>query len=89
MLSLRRLERHMKGAASRRRIAILLLLETKPGLSLLEIAEQLKWNIKTTAEHVRRLALAGLISKGHHTSFVPHKLTPRGRQVLQFLRKLE
>lgn len=79
----------MKGVANHRRISILLLLERNPGLSLLDIAELLKWNFKTTADHVRRLATAGLVSKGRHTGSVPHKLTKRGQVVLKFLRTLE
>lgn len=79
----------MKGIANHRRISILLLLERSPGLSLLNIAERLKWNLKTTADHVRRLTLAGLVSKGRHRGSVPHKLTKRGQIVLKFLRTLE
>lgn len=89
MLSPGRLQRHMKGVANHRRISILLLLEQSPGLSLLDIAERLKWNFKTTADHLRRLSAAGLISKGRHTGSVPHKLTRRGQTVLNFLKNLE
>ncbi len=79
----------MKGVANHRRISILLLLEGNPGLSLLDIAEHLKWNFKTTADHLRRLTSAGLIIKGRHTGSVPHKLTKRGQTVLKFLRTLD
>ena len=89
MLSAKRLQRHMKGVANHRRISILLLLERNPGLSLLDIAERLKWNFKTTADHLQRLTTAGLIIKGRHTGSVPHKLTKRGQTVLEFLRTLE
>ncbi len=88
MLSPTRLQQHMKGVANHRRISILVLLEQSPGLSLLDIAERLKWNFKTTADHTRRLATAGLVSKGRHTGSVPHKLTKRGQIVLKFLRTL-
>ncbi|MBI2588866.1 winged helix-turn-helix domain-containing protein [Candidatus Saccharibacteria bacterium] len=89
MLSPKRLQRHMKGAANYRRISILILLEQNPDLSLVEIAERLKWNLKTTADHIRRLSMAGLVSRGRHTGSVPHKLTKRGQTVLKFLRTLE
>lgn len=79
----------MKGVASRRRIAILLLLEKRPGISLLDVAEISKCNLKTTAVHVQRLVTAGLVVKERHTGIVPLRLTPRGRSVLRFLRKLE
>lgn len=84
-----RLEKITKGAANRRRVAIMLLLEDKPGLSLIEIAETQRWNLKTTAEHARRLAATGLISKGRHHGSIPHKLTRRGASVLKFLKSLE
>lgn len=89
MLSLLKLEQFMKGAASRRRIAILMLLERRPGLSQLDVAEISKWNLKTTAVHVHRLAAAGLVTKGRHTGIVPLRLTPRGRSVLRFLKSLK
>lgn len=89
MLSPRKLEKHLKGAASHRRINILLLLEKRPGLSLLQIAEALKTNFKTTSDHLRRLTTAGLVTKGRHTAVVPHRLTARGHTILKFLRTLE
>lgn len=89
MLSPKRLERHIKGVSNHRRIIILNLLDQMPGLSLMEISVRLKWNGKTTAEHVRRLAIAGLITKGRHSGIVPHKLTRRGQNVLKFLKTLE
>ncbi len=79
----------MKGVANHRRISIMLLLEKNPGLSLLNIAERQEWNFKTTADHVRRLVTAGLVSQGRHTGSIPNKLTKRGQTVLNFLRKLE
>lgn len=89
MLSLLKLEQSMKGAASRRRIAILLLLEKRPGISLLDVAEISKRNLKTTAVHVQRLAAAGLIIKGRRTGTVPLRLTARGQEILKFLKKLD
>ncbi|MBI2591955.1 winged helix-turn-helix domain-containing protein [Candidatus Saccharibacteria bacterium] len=79
----------MKGVANHRRISILLLLQQNPGLSLLETAGRLRWNFKTTAEHIRRLVSAGLISEGRHSGSVPHRLTKRGQVVLRFLKNLE
>ena len=83
------MERAAKGVANRRRINIMLLLETRPGLPLQEIAEHLKYNPQTCDEHVRRLVTAGLVNKGRHSGIVPHRLTKRGQIVLKFLKNLE
>lgn len=82
-------ERIVKGFANHRRIAILYLLERTPELSLEDIAEKLKINYKTASDHVRRLAIAGLLLKRHDFHVVRHKLTARAVLVLKFLRTLE
>lgn len=89
MLRPNQLERHVKGFANRRRIQIMLLLDQTPDLSLVEIAEKLKANFKTIAEHTHRLQTAGLIKKGIKSNIVAHRLTERGRTILDFLKKLE
>ena len=85
----RKIERVVKGAANHRRLSIMDLLEKEPELSLDEIASAFKINFKTASEHVRRLALAGLVLKRYEGNFVRHKLTSRGRSILKFLRILE
>lgn len=88
-LSFRALERMVRGFSNHRRIEMLQLLKTKPELSLEEIAGTLKINYKTAAEHVRRLALAGLVLKRNEGNAVRHKLTLRAQSILKFLRTLE
>ncbi len=83
------MERIMKGAANHRRLQILDLLRKKPELSVDEIADALKINFKTASEHIRRLAIAGLVMKRNEGNFVRHKLTLRGQTILKFLRILE
>ena len=83
------MERIVKGAANHRRIQILDLLQKKPELSVDEIATTLKINFKTASDHVRRLAIAGLVIKRYEGNFVRHKLTSRGQSILKFLRILE
>lgn len=83
------LERIVKGFANHRRIEILGLLASKPELSVAEIAEQLRINFKTASEHIRRLAIAGLVLKRSDGVHVRHKLTSRGDSILKFLRILE
>ena len=89
MLSTTQLERRVKGFSSHRRIQIMLLLDSEPGISLLDIAEKTKTNFKTAAEHTRRLRLAGMITKKYRGNMIAHKLSPRGQTVLRFLRTLE
>lgn len=85
----RQLERIVKGFANHRRIEILELLAKQPELSVVEITEKLKINFKTGSEHIRRLAIAGLVIKRSAGNFVRHKLSDRGEGILKFLRILE
>lgn len=87
--SYRQLERIVKGFANHRRIQILELLKKEPELSVIEIAGKLKINFKTASEHIRRLAIAGLVLKRSDGISVRHKLTERGKTILKFLRMLE
>ncbi len=61
----RKLERHFKGVANHRRIEILLFVAENEGVTLDDIVGKTKANVKTIAEHTRRLTLAGLIEKTH------------------------
>ena len=85
----RQLERIMKGVSNHRRIDIAVLIDKTPELSLVEIADTLKINFKTASEHIRRLAIAGLVMKRSEGSAVRHALTDRGKSILKFLRTLE
>ena len=89
MLKSRRLERVVKGFANHRRIQIIELLSDSPELSVTEISEKLKINFKTASEHIRRLAIAGLVLKRNQGVNVRHKLSPTGNSILKFLRTLE
>ena len=83
------MERVVKGYANHRRIQILELLRNEPELSLDEVSRRLNINFKTGSEHIRRLAIAGLVVKRSDGHNVRHKVTNRGQQVLKFLRTLE
>lgn len=85
----RTLERLVRGFSNHRRIEILELLRIHPELSVIEISEKLKINFKTAAEHIRRLAIAGLVLKRNAGNSVRHKLTARAQSILKFLRTLE
>lgn len=88
-LEYRKLERMVRGFSNHRRIEILELLKKTPELSVIEIAGKLKINFKTASEHIRRLAIAGLVIKRSAGNSVRHKLTSRGLSILKFLRTLE
>ena len=88
-LQYRQLERIVRGFSNHRRIQILELLEREPELSVIEIARELKINFKTASDHVRKLAITGLVMKRSEDVSVRHKLTPRGKHILMFCRTLE
>ena len=81
----KKLERHFKGVANHRRIQILLLVAKNPAITLDEISAAVNGNMKTIAEHTRRLMLAGLVEKTYAGRTVEHKLTPDGRQFFAFI----
>lgn len=87
--SYRHLERLVRGFANHRRIEIMELLNKNPELSVAQITDKLKINFKTASEHIRRLAIAGIVLKRSDATNVRHKLTPRGESILKFLRILE
>ena len=89
MLKTRQLERIIKGVSNHRRIEILILLDKVPELSLIDIAEAMKINVKTAGEHTRRLVIAGLVWKRNDSKYVRHAPSPLGKVILKFLRTLE
>lgn len=89
MKSYRELERQVRGFANHRRIQIMELLAKRPEMSVEEISSTLNINFKTASEHIRRLAITGLVIKRNEGNAVRHKLTKRGETILKFLRTLE
>ena len=89
MQKARVLERWMRAVGNHRRIEILNLLNENPELSVSEISEKLRINMKTASDHIRRLTIAGLIMKRSQGKNIRHKLTIRGNNILTFLRTLE
>lgn len=83
------LERIIKGFANHRRIEILELLKKQPELSVAEISDRLKINFKNASGHIQKMAIAGLIIKRYDANNVRHKLTSRGKSILEFCRILE
>lgn len=87
--TVKQMERHLKGVANHRRIAILLLVAARSGLTLEDIATTLNANEKTIGEHTRRLHQAGLIDKRYRGKFVEHTLSPYGKLFVRFLKSFQ
>ncbi len=85
----RKLERIVKGFSNHRRIQMMALLSDETDLSLSEVAGKLNINMKTASEHLRRLAISGLVVKRYRSANVLHSLSPLGVTILKFLRILE
>ena len=85
----RQLERIIKGFANHRRLDILELLRRKPELSVEEIAEKLNIGYLNASDHIRKLAIAGLVLKRSDGKSVRHKLTARAIHILTFCKTLE
>ena len=84
----RAIERITKGFASHRRLQMLELLKREPGLSILDISGRLRIGYENTSDHVRKLAIAGLVYKHNEGASVRHTLTPRAESVLVFCKTL-
>ena len=87
--SFRELERIVKGFANHRRLEILDLLKREPELSVEDIAEKLHIGYQNASDHVRKMAIAGLVAKRNEGSAVRHKLTDRALSILVFFKRLE
>ena len=87
--SYRRLERVVKGFVNHRRLEILDLLKVQPELSVDEISERLHAGYENTSDHIRKMAIAGLVLKRNEGVIVRHKLTRRAEDVLVFCKKLQ
>ncbi len=85
----RELERIVRGFSNHRRIEILERLSHDPELSVDEVSKKLNVNFKTISEHIRRLAIPGLVIKRNAGASVRHRLSERGLMILKFLRTLE
>ncbi|MBI2047977.1 MAG: helix-turn-helix transcriptional regulator [Parcubacteria group bacterium] len=87
-LSTKKLERIIKGFANHRRLEIIVLLNKTPELSVEEITKRLSINYENASDHIRKLAIAGLVLKRYEGNVVRHKLTDRAKTVISFCKKL-
>ena len=88
-LQYRQLERVIKGFANHNRLKVLELLEREPELSVVDIAEKLKIGYENTSDHIRKMAITGLLLKRSDGPNVRHRLTPLAQFVLIFCKKLK
>jgi len=85
----RKIEIVVKGFANHRRLQILALLSKEPELSVDDISERLKIGYQNASDHIRKLAIAGLVMKRSNGTSVLHKLSTRAESILVFCKKLE
>lgn len=83
-----KLERIIKGFANHRRLEILNLLKKEPELTVENISKKLNIGYENTSDHIRKLAIAGLVMKRGRGTSVCHKLTSRAESILVFCKKL-
>ncbi len=88
-INYRKIERVVKGFANHRRIQIIDLLHREPELSVDEISKKLNIGYENASDHIRKLAISGLVMKRSDGVNVRHKLTPRTEHILVFCKKLE
>ncbi|HEY4474217.1 MAG TPA: winged helix-turn-helix domain-containing protein [Candidatus Paceibacterota bacterium] len=79
----------IRGFANHRRLEMLILLKREPELSVEEIADTLKIGYQNASDHIRKLAIAGLVMKRSDGNSIRHKLTPRAESILVFCKTLE
>lgn len=85
----RTLERIVKGFSNHRRLEIMNLLKREPELSVDQVSERLKIGYENASDHLRKMAIAGLLLKRYEGNTVRHKLTSRGESILVFCKKLQ
>lgn len=88
-MNYRMMERVVKGFANHRRLQILELLREQPELSVDDISEKLRIGYENASDHIRKMAIAGLVLKRNDGPSVRHRLTPRAESILMFCKKLQ
>jgi len=89
MKDIKRAERVFKGVANRIRLEILVLLGKNPELSVVDISDRLKSELRNVSQHLLKMEAGGIVMKRHEGNFVRLALTNRGKSILQFYRIME
>jgi len=63
-----------------------MLVHKREGMTLEDIAAELKANLKTISQHTRALVQAGLLNKDYVGRQVAHKLSPYGQRFVSFIK---
>ena len=87
-MNYRTMERIVKGYANHRRLRMLELLVHEPDLTIDDFCKRLSIGYENASDHVRKMSLAGLVSKRNDGMYVRHRLTDRGKTILAFCKKL-
>lgn len=88
-INTKKLEKIIKGFSNHRRLQILYLLEREPELSVEQISNKLRIGYMNASDHIRKLAIAGLVSKRNRGVNVLHTITSRAKIILAFCKKLK
>lgn len=88
-LNYRNVERVVKGFANHNRLKILELLAKTPELSVADISDKLKIGYENASDHIRKMAISGLLMKRNDGPNVRHRLTPRAETILAFCKTLQ
>ena len=79
----------MAPPAAAAALAALELLKREPELSVEEISLRLRMGYENASDHVRKLAIAGLVLKRNEGPAVRHKLTASAESILVFCKRLQ
>ncbi|MBU1046404.1 ArsR family transcriptional regulator [Patescibacteria group bacterium] len=82
------LELFSKALANKNRIKILILINEKPKLNVVSIADNLKMNYQSVAVHTQRLEKVGFIHKRYKGLLMEHIITERGKHFLISFQKV-
>src|SRR4051812_4170466 len=89
MMTSRQLERVVRGFSNHRRIQMLMLVAATPELDVFTLARTCGVDVRTASEHTQKLVRGGLLRKRSEGRRVLHTVSPRGADVLRFLRSLK
>lgn len=89
MMTFRQLERVVRGFFNHRRIQMLTVLAATPELNVVTLGRLCGVDIRTVSEHTHKLVRGGLVRKRAKGWRVLHTVSPRGFDVLRFLRSVQ
>ncbi|OGY59834.1 MAG: hypothetical protein A3B23_00280 [Candidatus Colwellbacteria bacterium RIFCSPLOWO2_01_FULL_48_10] len=79
------IEKVLKALANKRRLGILALLKRKDGLSVGDIAREIKLSLKSTSRHLAVLASVAILDKEQVSLNVFYKLPPNPHKLVRYV----